>query len=67
LTEQESSSCNPRQTLFVAVSGVITVCRRPGQIGIGDNTEIVPMPGVIINQGEIALEVNGETKQKSNV
>ena len=30
-------------------------------------SEIVPMPGVVIDQGEIALEVNGETKQKSNV
>lgn len=30
-------------------------------------SEIVHMPGVVIEQGEIALEVNGETKQKSNV
>ncbi|MEK7344577.1 MAG: fumarylacetoacetate hydrolase family protein [Pseudomonadota bacterium] len=30
-------------------------------------TEIVPMQGVIIEQGAIALEVNGETKQASNV
>ncbi|MDP1530634.1 fumarylacetoacetate hydrolase family protein [Rhodoferax sp.] len=30
-------------------------------------SEVVPMPGVIIDQGEIALEVNGETKQKSDV
>lgn len=30
-------------------------------------TEIVPMPGEIIDQGAIALEVNGETKQSSNV
>jgi fumarylpyruvate hydrolase len=30
-------------------------------------SEIVPMPGVIIDQGEIALEVNGVSKQKSNV
>lgn len=30
-------------------------------------SEIVPMPGVIIDQGEIALEVNGVTKQKSDV
>jgi fumarylpyruvate hydrolase len=30
-------------------------------------SEIVPMPGVVIDQGEIALEVNGVTKQKSNV
>ena len=29
--------------------------------------EIVLMEGVIINQGEIALEVNGQTRQKSNV
>lgn len=28
---------------------------------------VVPMAGVIIDQGEIALEVNGETKQKSDV
>jgi len=30
-------------------------------------TEIVPMPGVVISQGAIALEVNGHTKQSSNV
>ena len=30
-------------------------------------SEIVPMQGQIIDQGEIALQVNGETKQKSNV
>jgi fumarylpyruvate hydrolase len=30
-------------------------------------SEIVPMPGVVIDQGEIALEVNGVTKQSSNV
>ena len=30
-------------------------------------SEVVPMAGVIIDQGEIALEVNGETKQKSDV
>ncbi|MEO7954269.1 MAG: fumarylacetoacetate hydrolase family protein [Polaromonas sp.] len=30
-------------------------------------SEIVPMESQIIDQGEIALEVNGETKQKSNV
>ena len=30
-------------------------------------TEIVPMPGVVISQGAIALEVNGQTKQSSNV
>ena len=31
------------------------------------SSEVVPMEGVIIDQGEIALEVNGETKQKSDV
>ena len=30
-------------------------------------TEIVPMPGVVIENGAIALEVNGATKQSSNV
>ncbi|MCM2340198.1 fumarylacetoacetate hydrolase family protein [Rhodoferax sp.] len=30
-------------------------------------SEVVPMAGVIIDKGEIALEVNGETKQKSDV
>jgi len=30
-------------------------------------TEIVPMEGKIIDQGAIALEVNGETKQSSDV
>ncbi len=30
-------------------------------------SEIVPMPGVIIDQGEIALTVNRQTKQKSDV
>ena len=30
-------------------------------------TEIVPMPGQIIDQAAIALEVNGETQQSSNV
>jgi fumarylpyruvate hydrolase len=30
-------------------------------------SEIVPMPGVIIDQGEIALSVNGQVKQKSDV
>ena len=30
-------------------------------------SEIVPMPGHVIDSGEIALEVNGETKQKSDV
>ena len=30
-------------------------------------TEIVPMEGVVIDKGAIALEVNGETKQSSNV
>ncbi|MYZ52288.1 fumarylacetoacetate hydrolase family protein [Malikia spinosa] len=31
------------------------------------SSEVVPMEGVIIDQGEIALKVNGETKQKSDV
>ena len=30
-------------------------------------SEVVPMVGVIIDQGELALEVNGATKQKSDV
>lgn len=30
-------------------------------------SEIVPMPGVIIDQGAIALSVNGQVKQKSDV
>jgi fumarylpyruvate hydrolase len=30
-------------------------------------SEIVPMPGVITDQGEIALRVNGQVKQKSDV
>ena len=30
-------------------------------------SEIVPMPGVVIENGAIALEVNGTTKQSSNV
>ena len=30
-------------------------------------TEIVPMEGVIIDQADIALQVNGDTKQHSNV
>jgi len=30
-------------------------------------SEIVAMPGVVIDAGEIALEVNGQTKQKSDV
>ena len=30
-------------------------------------SEIVPMPGVVIESGAIALEVNGQTKQSSNV
>ena len=30
-------------------------------------SEIVPMPGVVIEHGAIALEVNGATKQSSNV
>ncbi|HEX2013484.1 MAG TPA: fumarylacetoacetate hydrolase family protein [Roseateles sp.] len=29
--------------------------------------EIVPMPGVVIERGEIALSVNGQPKQQSNV
>lgn len=29
-------------------------------------SEIVPMEGVVIDQGAVALEVNGETKQSSN-
>lgn len=29
--------------------------------------EIVPMAGIVIDQGEIALQVNGQTKQQSNV
>ena len=29
--------------------------------------EIVPMPGAIIDQGEIALTVNGQTKQSANL
>lgn len=29
--------------------------------------EIVPMPGVVIDRGEISLAVNGQTKQHSNV
>lgn len=30
-------------------------------------SEVVPLPGVVIESGEIALEVNGQTKQKSDV
>jgi fumarylpyruvate hydrolase len=30
-------------------------------------SEIVPMEGVVIESGAIALEVNGQTKQSSNV
>jgi len=30
-------------------------------------SEIVPMEGVVIDKGAVALEVNGETKQSSNV
>lgn len=30
-------------------------------------SEIVPMPGVVVESGAIALEVNGATKQSSNV
>ena len=30
-------------------------------------SEIVPMPSVVIENGAIALEVNGQTKQSSNV
>ena len=30
-------------------------------------SEIVPMEGVVVSQGAIALEVNGQTKQSSNV
>lgn len=30
-------------------------------------SEVVPMPGVVLEQGEIALEVNGVTKQKSDL
>jgi fumarylpyruvate hydrolase len=30
-------------------------------------SEVVPMPGVVIEKGEIELEVNGEVKQKSDV
>ncbi len=30
-------------------------------------SEIVPMPGVVIERGAIALEVNGQTKQSSDV
>ena len=30
-------------------------------------SEIVPMPGVVIDQGELSLNVNGQTKQHSDV
>jgi fumarylpyruvate hydrolase len=30
-------------------------------------SEVVPMPGMVIEQGEIALAVNGQTKQQSDV
>jgi fumarylpyruvate hydrolase len=30
-------------------------------------SEVVPMPGVVIERGELALEVNGQTRQKSDV
>lgn len=30
-------------------------------------SEIVPMPGVVIEQGEIVLDVNGQTRQRSDV
>ena len=30
-------------------------------------SEIVPMPGVVIEQGELALTVNGEHRQKSDI
>ena len=30
-------------------------------------SEVVPMPGVVIERGEIALEVNGQVRQKSDV
>jgi fumarylpyruvate hydrolase len=30
-------------------------------------SEIVPMPGVVIEQGELALTVNGEPRQKSDI
>jgi len=29
--------------------------------------EVVPMPGVVLERGEIALEVNGQTRQKSDL
>jgi fumarylpyruvate hydrolase len=46
--------------------------RRPWDLGkdIEDGSvcsEIVPMEGVVIDKGAVALEVNGETKQSSNV
>ena len=30
-------------------------------------SEVVPMPGVVLTQGEIALQVNGEPRQKSDL
>lgn len=30
-------------------------------------SEVMPMPGVVIERGEIALEVNGQTRQHSNI
>jgi fumarylpyruvate hydrolase len=30
-------------------------------------SEVVPMPGVVLERGEIALEVNGQTRQKSDL
>jgi fumarylpyruvate hydrolase len=30
-------------------------------------SDIVPMPGVVLNQGDIALSVNGQVKQQSNI
>jgi len=30
-------------------------------------SEIVPMPGVVLEQGEIELSVNGQVKQKSDL
>ena len=30
-------------------------------------SEIVPMPGVVIDQGELVMSVNGEPRQKSDI
>ena len=30
-------------------------------------SEIVPMPGVVVERGEIALEVDGQTRQRSDI